>query len=166
VRSNQIRAKKKPESARPTKIMDQSPTSRPQKRPVTAKGSAPVATPDFSKATGTVCRTPIFIPLFPNPRTLRGRRGFFQSELCSAFESDGMLQSGHMRRQLGEASVAPARFCVERDEACILALGDQATRNAVPVRKWLPHDDPSSLHQRIRSRGSSPAKMEIRASRS
>ena len=37
-------------------------------------------------------------------------------------------------------------------------------RMARPVRKWLPRDDPSSLHQRIRSRGSSPAKMEIRAS--
>jgi len=37
---------------------------------------------------------------------------------------------------------------------------------ARPVRKWFRHDNLSSLHQRIRSRGASPAKMEIRASRS
>jgi hypothetical protein len=39
-------------------------------------------------------------------------------------------------------------------------------RMARPVRKRSRHDDLISLHQRIRSRGASPAKMEIRASRS
>jgi len=39
-------------------------------------------------------------------------------------------------------------------------------RMARPVRKWFRHDNLTSLHQRIRSRGASPAKMEIRASRS
>ena len=37
-------------------------------------------------------------------------------------------------------------------------------RMARPVRKWFRQDNLSSLHQRIRSRGTSPAKMEIRAS--
>jgi transposase len=37
-------------------------------------------------------------------------------------------------------------------------------RMARPVRKWFRHDNLISLHQRIRSRGASPAKMEIRAS--
>ena len=37
-------------------------------------------------------------------------------------------------------------------------------RMARPIRKWVRHDNLSSLHQRIRSRGDSPAKMEIRAS--
>jgi hypothetical protein len=39
-------------------------------------------------------------------------------------------------------------------------------RMARPVRKWVSTHDLNSLHQRIRSRGASPAKMEIRASRS
>lgn len=37
-------------------------------------------------------------------------------------------------------------------------------RMARPIRKWFRHDNLISLHQRIRSRGASPAKMEIRAS--
>ena len=37
-------------------------------------------------------------------------------------------------------------------------------RMARPVRKWFRHDSLTSLHQRIRSRGYIPAKMEIRAS--
>ena len=37
-------------------------------------------------------------------------------------------------------------------------------RMARPIRKWFRHGDLISLHQRIRSRGASPAKMEIRAS--
>ena len=37
-------------------------------------------------------------------------------------------------------------------------------RMARPLRKWFRHDNLISLHQRIRSRGASPAKMEIRAS--
>jgi transposase len=39
-------------------------------------------------------------------------------------------------------------------------------RMARPVRKWFSTSGLTSLHQRIRSRGASPAKMEIRASRS
>ena len=39
-------------------------------------------------------------------------------------------------------------------------------RMARPVRKWFRDDNLTSLHQRIRSRGEPPAKMEIRASRS
>ena len=35
---------------------------------------------------------------------------------------------------------------------------------ARPIRKRFRHDNLISLHQRIRSRGASPAKMEIRAS--
>jgi len=37
-------------------------------------------------------------------------------------------------------------------------------RMARPVRKGFRHDSLTSLHQRIRSRGDTPAKMEIRAS--
>ena len=37
-------------------------------------------------------------------------------------------------------------------------------RMARPVCKWFRRDNLTSLHQRIRSRGSPPAKMEIRAS--
>jgi hypothetical protein len=33
-----------------------------------------------------------------------------------------------------------------------------------PVRKWFRDDNLTGLHQRIRSRGEPPAKMEIRAS--
>ena len=37
-------------------------------------------------------------------------------------------------------------------------------RMARPVRKWFPHGSLTSLRQRIRSQGYTPAKMEIRAS--
>ncbi len=50
-------------------------------------------------------------------------------------------------------------------EALEHAMGSKK-RMARPVRKWFRHDNLTSLHQRIRSRGASPAKMEIRASRS
>jgi transposase len=43
---------------------------------------------------------------------------------------------------------------------------DFQKRMARPVRKWFRDDNLTSLHQRIRSRGEPPAKMEIRASRS
>jgi transposase len=44
------------------------------------------------------------------------------------------------------------------------AIEDFKKRMARPVRKWFPQDNLTSLHQRIRSRGYTPAKMEIRAS--
>ena len=70
------------ESARPRRINDQSPASRPKSRAtVIARGEVPAATSGFLKATGTVFGSPIFIALFPDPSMLRNTRGYFQSEL-------------------------------------------------------------------------------------
>ncbi len=61
-----------------------------------ARGTVPVATPDFPKATGTVFCIPIFVPLFPDPAMLKRTRGYFWSELCLASKSGCVLQSGHI----------------------------------------------------------------------
>ena len=65
---DQTSASSRPESARPSKIIDQSPVSRPKSRAtVTARGVVPVASPDCPKATGTVFCIPILVPRFPAP---------------------------------------------------------------------------------------------------
>jgi hypothetical protein len=103
---DQTSASSKPESARPSKIIDQSPASRPKSRAtVIASGAVPVATPDFPKATGTVFRIPIFVPLFPDPAMLKMTRGYFWSELCLASKSGRVLQSGHINTNAAGSGV-------------------------------------------------------------
>jgi transposase-like protein len=50
------------------------------------------------------------------------------------------------------------------DEVKELKAEARQLKETLPIRKWFRHDNLISLHQRIRSRGASPAKMEIRAS--
>jgi hypothetical protein len=67
---DQVTASSNADSARPTKIIDQSPASRPKNRAaVMARGAAPVATPEFAKATEAVFRLTTFIPLLPDTQS-------------------------------------------------------------------------------------------------
>jgi hypothetical protein len=113
-----------------------------------AIGAAPVATRDCSEATGTDCRTPIFTPLFPNPGTLRGRRGFFQSELCSLFESGGMLQFGHMLVTEARSGQALCGTCPHHLTAEIMQMimsgpgcGSRRKLSSIYPARCDPHND-------------------------
>ncbi len=68
---------------------------------------------------------------------------------------------GDLLRRLGFQRLSVRPRCPEQDVA---AQEAHKKRMARPVRKWIRHGSLTSLHQRIRSRGVSPAKMEIRAS--
>ncbi len=94
---DQTSASRRADSARPNKIIDQSPVSRPKSRAtVTARGAVSVASPDFPNATGTVFLIPIFVRLFPDQATLIRTAGYFWPELCSASKSVRLLQLGHI----------------------------------------------------------------------
>ena len=76
-------------------------------------------------------------------------------DTARAATTDEVKQLRHEAQDLKE---------VVAEQALELNCGYSKKRMAHPLRKWFRHDNLISLHQRIRSRGASPAKMEIRAS--